>query len=104
MCYACGKLGHFAKQCRDRKEEAPSSRPLNQGHVFALSKQKASHSPTLIKGTLMIHGVKIIASFDSSATHSFISYECVKRLGLKVCDLSYDLCVLTPMGTYVFTS
>ena len=104
MCYVCGKPGHFAKQCRYWKEEVPSFRPLNQGHIFALSQQGASHSPSLIKGTLMIQGVKIVALFDSSATHSFISFECARILGLEVCDLSHKLCVSTPTRTQVFTS
>ena len=52
----------------------------------------------------MILGVKITTLFDSGATHSFISHECAKRLGLKICNLSHDLSVITPMGTHALTS
>ena len=34
----------------------------------------------------------------------FISYECAKRLGLKIDDLPYDLNVSTPTGTHLLTS
>ena len=44
------------------------------------------------------------ALFDTSATHSFVSYECANRLGLKINDLPYDLNVSAPTSTHVLTS
>ena len=52
---------------------------------------------------LTIHGFIMNTMFDSSATHSFISYDCVKCLGLKVDILPYDLSISTPTGNHVLT-
>ena len=42
--------------------------------------------------------------FDSSATHSFISYLCVEKLKLYVSSLNKDLVVETPTSGFVLTS
>ena len=41
--------------------------------------------------------------FDSGATHSFISYACARKLGLKIDNLPYELSVCTPTGIQVST-
>jgi len=42
--------------------------------------------------------------FDSRASHSFISNECVGRLGLVVGDMGYKLIVSTPTSRQVSTN
>ena len=41
--------------------------------------------------------------YDSGAIHSFVSYDCVNRLGLSVSKLPYMLIVFTPTGKPVKT-
>lgn len=52
----------------------------------------------------MIHNCIVNPLFDSGATHSFMSYDCVKKLGLKVSTLPFELFVFIPMGGKVTTS
>ena len=42
--------------------------------------------------------------FDSGASHSFISHDCVKKLGLSTRDLGCELIVLTPASGQVSTN
>ena len=42
--------------------------------------------------------------YDSGASHSFIAYNCVRRLGLSVHKFPYDLVVSTPTGVKVVTA
>ena len=52
----------------------------------------------------LIGGNSLIVLFDSGATHSFIAYDCVRRLGLPTTKLPYDLYVSTPTEGTVMTS
>ena len=101
ICHACKKPGHFIKDCPQRVAE---HRPQNQGRVFAMTHEEAQKSPEMIQGTILLHGNTLHALFDSGASHSFISYECAKRLGLSIDKLSYDLNVSTPMGVKTVTA
>ena len=87
-----------------KKDNQPSPRPQTNGRVFALTGGKTATSTDLIKGTCFIKNVPLIVLFDSGATHSFISNDCVKKLHLPVSKLPYDLCVSTPAEGKILTS
>ena len=53
---------------------------------------------------VFIKNTLLIALFDSGATHSFISINCVKKLNLPFSSLPFDLSVSTPTGRKVSTS
>ncbi|XP_020209682.1 uncharacterized protein LOC109794650 [Cajanus cajan] len=57
---------------------------------------EAETSSELVKGKGKADGNDISILFDSSASHSLISYECVARLNLVVSSLCVDLVVSTP--------
>ncbi|XP_028754098.1 uncharacterized protein LOC114713597 [Neltuma alba] len=69
-----------------------------------MTNKKASASPNLIQANILLQGHAISALFDSSATHSFISIDCVQKLKLPVVELPYDLRVSTPAAVIVVTT
>ncbi|XP_027905716.1 uncharacterized protein LOC114165258 [Vigna unguiculata] len=75
-CYAYDQLRHFANKCPNRKT-APASRP-----------QPSSSDRPRVAG----------------ASHSFISHDCVERLGLSTRDLGCELIVSTPASGQVSTN
>ncbi|XP_073220875.1 uncharacterized protein, partial [Cicer arietinum] len=130
-CSRCGKQGHMTYECRDagitcfncqqqghisttcpypRKTPQPgnqssqASRPKSNGRVFALSGAGASGKDNLIQGTCLISDTPLFVLFDCGATHSFVSLDCVRRLGLHVSRLQYELIVNTPTSDSVDTS
>ncbi|XP_073225652.1 uncharacterized protein [Cicer arietinum] len=130
-CHKCGKQGHMAYECRDvgvtcfncqqqghisttcpypRKTPQPgnqssqASRPKSNGRVFALSGAGASGKDNLIQGTCLISDTPLFVLSDCGATHSFVSLDCVRRLGLPVSRLRYDLIVNTPTSDSADTS
>ena len=57
----------------------------------------------MIRGMILINENPICAMFDTGASHSFISDSCAEKLHLRVDELSYDVCVSSPMGAKVVT-
>ncbi|XP_054797628.1 uncharacterized protein LOC129302769 [Prosopis cineraria] len=96
----CNKCGKYHK--------GSAGHALNQfailGYVFAMSKEEAEASLELIRGTISLCDTEIFALFDSGATHSFISNECVENLKLLVIELLVLMNVSIPAGASMKTS
>jgi len=65
---------------------------------------KVVRSEDLIQGKCILNGHLVNVLYDSGATHSFISHECVKHVKLHVSLLPYDLILSTPTNVSVTTS
>ena len=76
-------------------------RPRATGKVFGLTSTEATQAGNLILDRCLLFDNNVLVLFDSRATHSFISQECVSRLGLVVRDLGYELAVSTPASGQV---
>ncbi|XP_073221585.1 uncharacterized protein [Cicer arietinum] len=110
-CFNCQQQGHISTTCpyprktpQPRNQSSQASRPKSNGRVFALSGAGASEKDNLIQGTCLISDTPLFVLFDCGATHSFVSLDCVRRLGLPVSCLRYDLIVNTPTSDFVDTS
>ncbi|XP_022640534.1 uncharacterized protein LOC106770516 [Vigna radiata var. radiata] len=116
-CNLCRRDGHYARDCptvwrigpppprpAGRAIQRGGARPQAAGRVYALTGAEAANVGNLIVSTCLLFGASCVALFDSGATHSFVSKVCVKRLGLAVRELQYDLVVSTPAAGLVRTS
>lgn len=66
------------------------------GKVFSLSGTEASKYEKPVRGTSFINGVPLITMIDIGATHSIISTDCVKRLGIVVSAMNDNMAIDTP--------
>ena len=57
-----------------------------------------------LSGECKINGNTLTILYDSGATHSFISHNCVAKLGLLTSELPYYLLISTPTSKLVRTS
>ncbi|XP_027351237.1 uncharacterized protein LOC113862348 [Abrus precatorius] len=69
-----------------------------------MSGAEAIHSDGLVQGECTINGVSLRVLYDSGATHSFISKNCVRQLKLPISSMIGDLIVSTPAGSSITTS
>ncbi|XP_058732938.1 uncharacterized protein LOC131604522 [Vicia villosa] len=98
-CYTCGKEGHFAKKCPDRYRQGG-----NAGRVYTLDAKKAKGNNELIAGTCLVNNQTCLILIDCGASHSFISPQCVQRLGLEAVPLDSPMVVGTTVDGNVETS
>ncbi|XP_016178149.1 uncharacterized protein LOC107620515 [Arachis ipaensis] len=97
-CFNCGLPGYIARDCtRGRKTQNAGQN--QQGRVFAVNAQDAAKADPLIRGICLIGNKTLIALYDTGASHSFIAFDKVEELGLKVSELAFDLHVHTPYQT-----
>jgi len=109
-CYNCNKKGHIQRDCPLPKKEQngttsqQTTSVRSTGRVFTLDAAEASKSKNLIQGECFIRGIPLLVLFDSGATHSFISYACVKKFKLPVSPLKTNLVISTPTSDSVVAS
>ncbi|XP_058775479.1 uncharacterized protein LOC131649738 [Vicia villosa] len=78
VCFRCHQPGHIARDCT-----APNVPEKTNGRVFTLDARKAQGNTNLVAGTCYVNNQPLFVLVDCGATHSFISYHCVRRLGFE---------------------
>ncbi|XP_058784256.1 uncharacterized protein LOC131659028 [Vicia villosa] len=81
-CYECSEQGHISTYYPKKKTQEKTT-----GRVYTLDARKAKGNNNLIAGTCYVNNQPLCVLVDCGATHSFISTECVYRLGLEVTPL-----------------
>lgn len=84
MCYRFRQPGHMMRDCKaSLPPPAQSFGGTTNARVFTVAQGEAEVSPSAVTGQLLFHSIPLYALIDSGATHSFISYGMIERLGLK---------------------
>ncbi|XP_073138527.1 uncharacterized protein [Henckelia pumila] len=96
VCYKCKLPGHIAMNCPNVKNTA--------GRVYVMQAEEADPDTSLITGKILFRGNAMYALLDSRATHSFISQEFIRRVGIipENAATSYD--VTLPSGEFITTT
>ncbi|XP_028755913.1 uncharacterized protein LOC114715283 [Neltuma alba] len=80
MFFRCRQPRHFARECPQGVDS--TGRPQAEDRVFTLSREEAHKLPEMIRDTVTVNGYLVDTLFDSDTSHSFISYDCARCLGL----------------------
>ncbi|XP_056163660.1 uncharacterized protein LOC130137003 [Syzygium oleosum] len=84
-------------------EELPGLPPA-QGRVYAMARREAENAPGVVTGTISLCNHAAYALFDPGATHSFVSEQFVKLVGMEPVLLETILNVSTPMNDRMLVS
>ncbi|XP_025692800.1 uncharacterized protein [Arachis hypogaea] len=94
-CFNCGLSGHLARNCtRERNPNVAQNQ--HQGRMFAVNANDAAKGDPLMRGKCLFGDKILVALYDIGASHSFIAFDKVEELGLKMSELAFDLHVHTP--------
>ena len=124
-CFSCNKTGHLRMFCgtkrgaparsdtrtsqkgqewsKDaRKEQGKDQKPGNTSgpRVFEMRKEDEEEIVPAATGTALIRSQTVRVLFDTGATHSFISEECARRLGVRK-SVSKPYVIRMPNGNQV---
>ena len=106
-CYNCGQPEYFARNCLMPPKQGQQSSQQRQKKKVAHFKPGQVHYTTfeaipegapVMSDTFSINEHPVTVLFDSSASHTFISKECVSRLGLEVESISRPYNIHSPGG------
>ncbi|XP_071718850.1 uncharacterized protein [Rutidosis leptorrhynchoides] len=100
-CFACGEVGHLAKDCKNPRPgfvpKVPP--PAPGGRVFAMTAAQAADATGTITGHVFVHHRALFVLFDSGSTHSIVSVKSSKYLKVPPTWLSTPFTISTPMGS-----
>ncbi|XP_015956334.1 uncharacterized protein LOC107480683 [Arachis duranensis] len=101
--FNCGLPGHIARDCT-RGKNPNAGQCQHQGRVFVVSAKDAAKADPLMKGNYLIGDKSLVSLYDTGALHSFISFDKVEELGLKMSELAFELHVHTLYQTVMTRS
>ncbi|XP_050915951.1 uncharacterized protein LOC127131053 [Lathyrus oleraceus] len=93
-CFTCQREGHMSRECPQNKVQM-QGKSTNQ--VYMLGAKEAKSNNAFIAGTCLVNNHPCFVLFDCGATHSFVSIQCLKRVGLQAIPLSPSMVVTTSM-------
>ncbi|XP_028106501.1 uncharacterized protein LOC114305596 [Camellia sinensis] len=90
-----GSTGQQHQKSKGTQNAKTSGNQKATGKIFALQEEEAD--PSVIEGNLVLYNSWVHVLFDTGASHSFISFACVKLLELVCEPLATALSVMSPM-------
>ena len=66
--------------------------------VFATTREEARTAPNVAAGTLLLNQLPVFVLFDSRATHSFIVYKTIEKLGMSPNRVFMGFAISTTLG------
>ncbi|KAL8093144.1 hypothetical protein AgCh_035145 [Apium graveolens] len=99
-CFSCGKVGHIARNCKS-VTQGNIGRSVSQGpatstaraRTFKMTQKSPVHDSDVVAGALILNSVPVNVLFDSEASKSFISVNCVNIMQLMIEDLDEPLTI-----------
>ncbi|GAU30442.1 hypothetical protein TSUD_392550 [Trifolium subterraneum] len=98
-CFHCKQPGHYKNECPKLHGSGGSSGTTrSKGRVYSLDGEQARGNNALIIDVCQLGQSEVVVLFDCGATNSFISVECVMRLGLSSTSLIPPMIVAVATG------
>lgn len=84
----------MAKDCT-RGRNLNAGQNQHQGRVFVVNANDDAKADPMTRGNCLFGDKMLVTLYDTRALHSFIAFNKVKELGLKMSKLAFDcMCIL----------